>query len=107
MTKQQKIMLGILGVGAIAYYLWYKNKNKKSIVEVTKDTKLTSTPTISESDKMTLFAQAQSGRGRGGDHSPEAEKKYEIQRQIGEKKIKELGLQKEYEDYIMKYIAVQ
>jgi len=50
MTKNQKIMLGILGVGAIAYYLWYKNKNKKSIVEVAKDTEtiVKPKPTISQ-----------------------------------------------------------
>jgi hypothetical protein len=32
MTKQQKIMIGIIGVGAIAYYLWRKNRPKSVLV---------------------------------------------------------------------------
>jgi hypothetical protein len=65
MTKQQKIMLGILGVGAIAYYIWRKNRPKAVLVssrpsqpsDFERKAVLlgTSTPTLSEKEKMTLF----------------------------------------------------
>jgi hypothetical protein len=40
MTKQQKIMLGILCVGAIGYYLWKKNKDKQLATQIEKMTEL-------------------------------------------------------------------
>jgi len=40
MTKQQKIMLGILGVGAIAYYIWKNNKDKQLATEIEKMTEI-------------------------------------------------------------------
>ena len=40
MTKQQKIMLGILCVAAIGYYLWKKNKDKQLATQIEKMTEL-------------------------------------------------------------------
>jgi len=108
MTKQQKIMLGILGVGAIAYYLWYKNKNKKSIVEVTKDTEIVvspkSTPTLSESDKVALFEKLLTPY-QDGAASDEMLKIFGQTRIEAKKKIQDLGLSSEYENYAKRKVS--
>jgi hypothetical protein len=68
-------------------------------VEVTKDTKLTSTPTISESDKVALFERASTYYLSGKSLPPEILKSLSQSSDEAKLKIRELGLSFEFQNY--------
>jgi len=81
MTKNQKILLGL--AIAVGLYLFMKKSTKK----------------ISEREKVDLFEKALSNYVGGAAPHPELLKRLEETRNQANKKIKELGLQGEFEAY--------
>jgi hypothetical protein len=91
--------LVIFGAGILAGYLLVDYLRKQNPAVNPKDTKLTSTPTLSEPEKINLFERALTRYQGGAAPSDEMLKRFEQTRSEAKLKIQELGLLSEYEKY--------